>query len=497
MQNLFMKDRSSRWGMLSMLLVLTLTSAAGADPAGRRLPELPRAAVSGERVTAPDGISGAELIAFDGEVVTSLLKLNFGDSLAATAWPVAPGERVDVELMRFDVYAPDARIVKMEGDRQVDLPRSRLAFFHGRVPDDPGTRILVSIDPETGVFEGFASSPDGIQELRPWTSAGKGQHLVAPSQAFQPAGAEPLGWSCGRDEVVARDKESEWLPALSDGGSRPTFTKAITTIHTASLAVDTDNELMSRKFSNNTTTATNYLAALIASMNVMYERDLRVRLVQGFTVLRVSTTADPYVQPCGSQVSDCSNGGGASVPQLNEFTNYWAGGCGGACTGVSRALVMMLSGKQSSTNSASGIAWIGGLCSTGTGYSFSQIFRSPGSSAASDSKLVGHELGHNFGSDHTHCYSPPIDVCFAGESNRGCHGGATSCPAPATYNGVPNVTGTVMSYCHLTGCGSQEVFHTRSVELLAPIIESRVGICVFPTALFVNGFETGSTALWQ
>jgi hypothetical protein len=70
---------------------------------------------------------------------------------------------------------------------------------------------------------------------------------------------------------------------------------------------------------------------------------------------------------------------------------------------------------------------------------------------AGDAFVVGHELGHNFGSRHTHCYVPPIDECYAGES--GCYQGPTSCP------GGP---GTVMSYCHVAGCGNNHGFHDRN-----------------------------------
>jgi hypothetical protein len=141
----------------------------------------------------------------------------------------------------------------------------------------------------------------------------------------------------------------------------------------------------------------------------------------------------------------------------------------------------MLSGKSSSSSSASGIAWLGGLCSTGTGYSFSQVFKV--NYLAGDTLIVGHEIGHNLTSPHTHCYSntplPAPDHCWNGEP---CYGGATSCPAPQTINGVTNVTGTLMSYCHLLGgCDTSLVFHPRTVnEYAGPIIQGAVGSCVFP-----------------
>jgi len=238
------------------------------------------------------------------------------------------------------------------------------------------------------------------------------------------------------------------------------------------VAIDTDNEFMINKacmgsppVCDSSTAATNYLASLVAAMSAIYERDLLVRLLQGTTILRFSTTPDPYL---------ANSNGNASTAELTEFSNYWAANYGN----VSRGLAMMISGKQPQSNSASGIAWINGLCSTSVGYSFSKVF-GPAFAVSNDAKLVGHELGHNFGSPHTHCYSPPIDNCFNGEG--GCYAGGTSCPAATTINGVTNVRGTIMSYCHLLGgCSASSVFHPTSVALIAPLIQSRVNVCIFP-----------------
>jgi hypothetical protein len=86
-----------------------------------------------------------------------------------------------------------------------------------------------------------------------------------------------------------------------------------------------------------------------------------------------------------------------------------------------------------------------------------------------DAGLVAHELGHNFGSHHTHCYSPPIDECYAGEG--GCYVGETSCPG-----GGP---GTLMSYCHVKGCGKTHDFHPRVISHLETDMGYKIGVCLF------------------
>ncbi len=81
---------------------------------------------------------------------------------------------------------------------------------------------------------------------------------------------------------------------------------------------------------------------------------------------------------------------------------------------------MMLSGKQTG-GGWSGIAWIGGLCSTYYGVSFNQTFASGITAGSGDFQLIGHEMGHNFGAPHTHCTdtsasagTQPIDLLLLG-----------------------------------------------------------------------------------
>ena len=470
----------------AVLLLLPSPAAARPDAAEEGLIRLDgiRLDVPGRPTAAPDGSDSAEAVSLPPGLAARLLDLANGGTVLLEGWPLAAGERDDVELTRVDVYAPDARILEARGNRMVELPRSPLAFFRGVAAGDPLTRVLVSVDPHSGRIGGVTNRRGEVHELRArGKAAAAGSYLVAPAASFVAGAAKPE-YACGQQ---TSELDKLLLPSTAPAMMAD---KAITSLHTAVIAVDTDNELMSAKFGNNAAAATSYIANLIAAMNVMYERDLLVRLVQGLTILRPSTTADPYGQ---------SGTGAADSAKLNEFSNYWAGGCGGACANVPRALAMMLSGKQGTTNSASGIAWLNSLCSTSIGYSFSQVFKFAQDTSAYDAGLVGHELGHNFGSPHTHCYNPRVDTCYAAEP--GCHSGATACPAAATYSGIPNVRGTVMSYCHLLGgCSKTDVFHTASVNLLAPLIQARVNQCIFPlgppNTLFSSSFETGLTPPW-
>jgi hypothetical protein len=404
--------------------------------------------------------SAAEIVTFGESLAPGLLRVPLDGEVRVDDWPVAPGERAAVVLTRFDVYAPDARIWKVENGRQTEVPRSKLAFFRGRAENDPDIRLFVAVDPDQRTLSGFTTTPEGVQEIRPLRET----QAQALATEYVVGTAEPLlagkdgetAWTCGQN-----DAPLEFLEHKAEASTtQPIFAEAITSLHTATIAVDTDNELINNKFGGNATTATNYIASLFASMTVIYERDLLVRLLQGTTFLR--TTADPFTST------------GSTYDKLIEFGNYWSANHGG----VNRAAAAMLSARGGS--GAAGIAWLNVLCSKTHGYSYTQLYTTGTTLRTGEIMVVAHEIGHNFGSPHSHCYNPPLDNCYNAES--GCYTGTKTCPAPVTINGVAGVTGTLMSYCHLggIGCATANVFHPGSVALLQPKIQAAVNSCIFP-----------------
>ena len=248
----------------------------------------------------------------------------------------------------------------------------------------------------------------------------------------------------------------------------------------AVVAIDTDTEWLSKKFSDDTSDALQWISDLFLAMNVFYERDVETQLLIGDTTLR--TGSDPY--------SVASN----RLAQLNEFGEYWMDNMGH----IDRQFAAMFSGRSISSGSFSGIAWINQYCEYGRwvnggndvagSYSYNAI--GSNRSAGNTALYVGHEIAHNMGSRHTHCYSPPVDQCYNAEG--GCYSGTPSCPAGGR--------GTIMSYCHVggangAGCGtSDSEFHPTVQELLESRLSSElVQGCILPytlsSDLFSDGFE--------
>ena len=427
-------------------LAVALPATAGRSPGPLS------AAPAGRLGAAPDGVSTVEELAFDPAVPPALLRLAPGESLRFEAWPTGPGVRRAAVLTRFDVYAPDARIVAIDHGREIEVPRSSRVFFLGRDAERGSVRFSVSLDPATGALSGLVLGEGEPIELRPPATRG-GRHVLGRVGAFRDPKTPPPVWECGNESLPAPGAE----PSAREPGALPA-PDAVTKVGV--IAVDTDNELMSLKFGNNTTSATTYIANLFVQMNVIYERDTPVRLLQGYTVLRLSTTADPWAQ---------SGTGNVDSAKLNEFSNYWSANY----PNVRRALAMFLSGKQASNFSASGRAFAGPttLCSTTSGYSFSQVFKFTTFSEAYDVLITAHEIGHNFSSPHTHCYADPKpDTCYGSES--GCFSGTGSCPPQQTINGYVAI-GTLMSYCHISPCNSDTtlVFHPETMSrYLTPAI---------------------------
>lgn len=201
------------------------------------------------------------------------------------------------------------------------------------------------------------------------------------------------------------------------------------------IAVDTDTEFTMNRFGGNTANALTYIAQLLGAVSTVYSADFQSALSVTFT--RVWTTADPY-------------SGATPSARLNEFKAYWTNNRPAQPHNTAHLLC--------GTTLGGGVAYLDVLCSSSFGFgvsgSITGSFPQPlanNRSANWDPIVVAHELGHNFGSGHTHepeYYNPPVDGCGNAFNNPP---GVQDCSVATARNG------TIMSYCHLCPGGNANI----------------------------------------
>lgn len=429
-------------------------------------------------VAAMPAPAADDVLAIGRAELTRLEALSPGESAAIEGFPDGRGSTTTVHFEPMRVRAGDARTLVVDERGERELAPDRRRHLLGR-SEDGRMRAALWFGPGFTDAGGVGIGAGGETFVVMLHREGDRALLSArPAEDSLPAGVVPR--IADGDDALPSGRPMPGPLAVSLAPETPAGASRI-----ATLAVDTDNELMSERFSNNTAAASAWIDDLIATMNLMYVSDIGVRLQRGTTILR--TTTDPYVQ----------TGSPASSTHLNEFGGYWQANYGQ----VPRSFAMLLSGKASTPNSSSGIAWVNSYCevqSQGGSYSVNQVFRNPQIPVIYSALLVAHELGHNFGAQHTHCTNVAtggaptgantIDRCYSGES--GCYSGATSCPAPGG-----DTAGTIMSYCHNRGCGPDDQnllqFHPTHVAALSVLVAQNTPSClvVGGEVIFVDGFE--------
>jgi Metallo-peptidase family M12/Secretion system C-terminal sorting domain len=325
------------------------------------------------------------------------------------------GSMLNVELNRFEILAPGAKIVggTQNGDRVIDMNNSFVVYTSELRDKNTPLVVMTFFEDEVSALISTSSEVSVLARL-------EGNNINSDYIFYNSSKMKLRStFNCGTDGLEIPEQimnmQNDLRGSIND--------LATSQLLKANIAIETDFETFN--YFGGTLGATRYILRLLGPVSALYVRDINVQLQS--TYLRVwETSADPY-------------NGTTSNTLLNEFRNYWNGNM----QSVPRTLAHYITTRPGGLG---GIAWVNVLCANpanGYGYAFSDIDGTFNvlPTYSWDAMVVAHETGHNFGSPHTHsCSWPggPIDSCYAVEG--GCYTG------PA----IPRV-GTIMSYCHLNG----------------------------------------------
>lgn len=368
---------------------------------------------------------------------------------------------VAVIVEKFSVFAADAAVIVNDGHGEKRLAPPAAAFFRGEIEGQPGSAVFLSMA-ENGQLRGILHLDGDVVITERAAAGGK----LASTTSRRVAHGVDFAERSFQCQVASAHKRFAAFVGTPASSARTSATlKLNTTPYTARIAIDSDYEFYQRF--GNSTAASQYIADLFGYISTVYGSELQTSLELGSLYL-YSTSTDPW---------------GAIDPlnALTEVGNYWQTNR----AGVARTLVHFMSGK---TTSVGGIAEVDALCSTSRGYGVSMGLQGSFSAASPqiiwDSVVVAHEIGHNFGSDHTHAYDnvggnpSPVDCCASDADFPGgvCASQSHVLPGVGALTGGATVNrpGTIMSYCHTLGGGLGNISFTFGKNHLYGVAASRV-----------------------
>jgi hypothetical protein len=343
-------------------------------------------------------------------------------------FPLADGTSATLRLARFEPMTPDARFVVMtpEGERETARPTS--TFWTGTSDEDPSARVYLAVSESR--IDGMILADD-----RTWIiSSGPGDATL-PTVVYDLRSISPDLVNVGGGGCTALTPPGG-LPQIAAAGSDDgDFGGRGAPCRIATIAIETDHET-TIAIGGDPAAAADYLTRLMGAVSVIYQRDLNVNLQIPYMRLW-ATPDDPWTHT-------------EMGAQLGQFRDHWAANMGS----VRRTLAHFLSFR----GLGGGVAWVGVLCNNEYGYALSSGVGGgfPYPLRDRDNRnwplfVTAHELGHNFGSGHTHdSYDPVIDGCGNGDCSQAS-------------------TGTIMSYCHGCSGGMRNISLTLSPRVIQHI----------------------------
>jgi hypothetical protein len=406
---------------------------------------------------APEEAPATRFLAVDAAAAAAFRAAGGG----RLALPVADGGSLELELEPYRLFADGAGPTYTDDTGRHPF-EADVSLFRGRVAGEEGSSVVLAMS-------GSAIFANVERGGRRWTlspagrrspgESGLGAHAWAREDALE-GGASSFRCGIDGDNQAEYGLRSELRVDPSPRMAQPDAAQINAARFTLNLAVDCDYEIYGVKFGANLTTATAYVMTVLGTVNLIYERDLEA--TQKLVYLNLWTTSsDPYTQSSTS-------------PQLSEFRSYWIANNGG----ISSHAQHLLSGR----GLGGGIAFLDAICS-GNAYGVSAIdciYSYPTFTSTWDVNVVAHELGHNYGSPHTHsCVWAAEGRVPAGSTIDSCETAEGSCASYTTH--LPPNKGTIMSYCHLiagVANGVRLEFHSVCVSRMRSILSSCGGFPV-------------------
>lgn len=328
---------------------------------------------------------------------TTYADLKQGNEARLMRLPLPNGDEVELELTRFSVTLPRSRFVI--GAENSPAPAPDVVLFRGQISGEPQSRAYLA-------FTGQGSANG-------WVMLASGETFYVAQSAADAVN----GWN--RPIYISKEDPNAVLPEPEQFcgvpapdepiGLLPKDALDITPgLKVCEIALELDHTYLN--IFDDVTAAENYVVQVFGAISDIYIRDVDCKMVLSF-VRSWPTGDEPF-----------------AADDLSSLAFYWQTSQEPDLYNI----IHLFSGRRDL--SYGGVGYVGGTCDFQGTYSISGYlngsFPTPWeipNIGNWDIIVTAHEMGHNFGTYHTHDgFTPPIDNCGNGTPSRG----------------------TIMSYCH-------------------------------------------------
>ena len=345
------------------------------------------------------------------------------------------GRLVDLELRRVIVSSVDAPVYVDGGPDESWTIGDNVTLWSGHVRGSETSAAYLAFSPFGS--RGFIWEPGQLVSLGAMPGSQGWSDSYSRFFEGDPVGHDATGIvDCASDGLLAPTGGVSPLPKKP--GTQ--LGSAVVPIYECRVAIETDYQYF--QVFNDLEAATVYMTTLFGAVSDRYREQVGTILTLGYLGM-YSNSNDPW--------STSDSGSPDCFAVLEEFRSAWENGN----APVASDLYQRVTGSPVGC----GLGYLDVLCDQDYGFSLTvgwggnpfPITVNPNNR---DFMVMAHELGHNFGSPHTHDFNPPIDGCaFGSHTNQG----------------------TLMSYCHTCPGGYSNIttyFHPQVVSLMRSEVQS-------------------------
>ena len=461
--------------VVALALVLATPLVASANPAGSTLQTL------NVRTAGPLVETAAQTLNVESLRIAAIDAVAPDGHAFSTFAPI--GEQVvTLSLTPFDVADPLFKVVEYRKGQYIEVPRPTSRTYRGTIDEIPGAVIAASLLDE-GLFARILLPDGGQYWIEPLAArlpeAGITDHAVYAAESVRASGG-----TCG---TIANEVHGAAERFNAERGSGPCGAN----LCVAQVACDSD-VFFTQAFGNTTTTVVNRINSIINAVNVVYERDVKIRHTVTQIVVRIGD--DPY---------STTEASGLLAQLATEWNTNLAS--------VPRDVVHMFTGRALQ-GSTIGVAYLGVICNTPQAYG---LVENCCAQFSCITDLSAHELGHNWGAPHCSCnqftMNPSLtcrNVFNTGSINtitsfrdaRSCLSPDILPPPPAAFNAISPVngssttdTGPLFDWQTSAGAGSYQLRYSTSADLSDP---TNFTLSVSQLDASTGTFADGQTIYW-